>query len=978
MRNEWIYGFATSIRERILLLKDHYKNSDTSPYILAWRKRKTLVSDEKFQLMLDNYKITEEEFGIGIKSLTENDLKILFEYVSTQNWFIRHQELFNLIAPMSYNGIESSLRFHIAFVDKTLQNYLSENTGLQLSSCALNAILDSVKEELLLIAQRTLVWDVHETKKRINTPCYDKEEELIKYQYIRFSSPEKTKLFFSEYPTLSRLLSERVQFYVDNIIFFFNSILSSANKLSDTFSLNMPFHIQRFHFSNGDSHNSGKRPIIFTVNGVKLVYKFHSADNLLSYNEFLTYIDSFIDFNLYKVTCISNKNYSFEEFVTYTTCSNETDITIFYRNYGYLTALFHFLGTTDIHMENIIAHYSSPVLIDTETLLGVEERRSSSSNYTKNSYAETNSVILSGLLPMQKYWKRQLDVSALNGSMQKIPYKVRKLKNEKRSDIIYHLEEVYLTPAQNVPMLMNKKITYENYTQIIEDGYLKMISLLKQHTYSIFLKLNELFCNKKIRVLLRDTQDYENFITFSTHPSCMVDYIEREKIFENLWEHSFINNNIVELEIDALLKHDIPYFFTETSSLNIQSEHSTIESFFSISTIDKLYTHITSLSLKRIRLSQLLLKESINTLNFKEQNFMIKNRNPDVKSNLLRYAANIGDQIIETLILNEKQGFAIWPYLLKDETNSISITYPDNNLYNGTSGLFIFFSILNEIFPKPSYKYTLCILEKELLSDTYLDAEYHSAYWGIGVNISISYLLYHFTKDKKHLESLKIHLNMLRKNQKLISSVEWLYGSSSIISLLVTIYKDLGLDIANDILLDLISDFSIPNTCYPGFAHGYSGMLYALTKAEIILPINTIRKLNDTLFSLTLSKLQEQDLSLTNSWCNGTTGINRAIHAYCKLRNIPPVNTVAKFNVTESCLCHGTFGVFSCIIEKYQNSIITYAQYLNNVKQLLEEPLVAKSDKLIIPIDLFTGLAGIGYQLLHIMFPNDILDILFF
>lgn len=75
MKNEWIYGFATSLKERISLLKIYYDNLDTTTSLQAWRKRKTLLTNSQFTSMLKERKITEHEFGLGVMPLEEEQLK---------------------------------------------------------------------------------------------------------------------------------------------------------------------------------------------------------------------------------------------------------------------------------------------------------------------------------------------------------------------------------------------------------------------------------------------------------------------------------------------------------------------------------------------------------------------------------------------------------------------------------------------------------------------------------------------------------------------------------------------------------------------------------------------------------------------------------------------------------------------------------------------------------------------------------------
>lgn len=281
MKNEWIYGFATSLKERISLLKIYYDNLDTTTSLQAWRKRKTLLTNSQFTSMLKERKITEHEFGLGVMPLEEEQLKILFKYVKTQNWYIRHKNFFNIPASFNQNSLETALRFHIEYMNRQINDYLQNYPDIQLSTNALKSIKRALTDDLLAIAQRTLVWDVHDVLKRALISSPNKKEELTQYLKYRFATSEKTELFFLEYPTLSRLLSDRVYYFIQNLCYFFDSLLNSSKELADTFLIQKPYFISNLQFTNGDSHNLGQRPLTVDVNQNKLVFKFHSGQNLI-------------------------------------------------------------------------------------------------------------------------------------------------------------------------------------------------------------------------------------------------------------------------------------------------------------------------------------------------------------------------------------------------------------------------------------------------------------------------------------------------------------------------------------------------------------------------------------------------------------------------------------------------------------------------------------------------------------------------
>lgn len=83
-----------------------------------------------------------------------------------------------------------------------------------------------------------------------------------------------------------------------------------------------------------------------------------------------------------------------------------------------------------------------------------------------------------------------------------------------------------------------------------------MLSWLCKNSKAIYTRIYEDFHTSPIRVVLRDTQDYHNFLDFSTHPSCMVDYIEREKYLKIF--------GAIHLSLPKLLCMKLPHYIDMT------------------------------------------------------------------------------------------------------------------------------------------------------------------------------------------------------------------------------------------------------------------------------------------------------------------------------------------------------------------------------------------------------------------------------
>lgn len=972
--NEYFYGLATSIKERAEIFKDIFPKDKTLSSLKTWRNRKTLLNDADFNNMLRELNLSFEEFDLAVSELTDKKIRFLYSYVKEQEWYKLHTSLFHYDLPCRELDIDTSLRFHVHYFIKEITKYV-KNTTITISENALHNWANKLKNDLLSISKPTLVWDVHDIKERYNIDLNDPKKEFISYLESRFGDSRSTKQFFLEYPALSRLLATRLSYAITNFKLFIDSLVESSQQLSINFNLKEPYLISEVHCQSSDSHNGGKSIVIFAINQKKLVYKYHSNETLVFFNKFIKLLNEISPhFSLYSLKCISSPSYSIEEFVEYKSCNTIEEIQNYYYKYGILVALSHFLGATDLHMENLIAHGNTPVLIDVETLFLAEERRIYSNEYTKARFMEINSVIISGLLPMHRYWKRQLDFSALNGVRQKLPYKVRRLINTQSSDIIFKLEETYLEPSKNVPMLNNKAITFNDYSPEIENGYLDTMQLLIEHRKLIINFIYQNLNNCKVRVLLRDTQDYSNFLGYSNHPSCMSDYIEHEKVLENLWNHSFITNNVVKYEVEALSCCDIPYFFTYVSSFNLHTNEVILHDFFSKNMKQLLFEHINKISEKQIDFSLLLINEALDSIKSEYKAIPIIRRS-EHPSKLISFALDIKEYIMENIFFDSNNNLVIWPELENvDAITSYSIKYPDSNFYDGTAGLFTFLYALKYYTGEDNK--ILLILENEIFSGT-PSSNIISAFYGYGARILSAYILFKLTGEQKFNEYMNNNIEFLLNICLENVSWEWLNGVASLVCLLCRISVNTDNKNANLLLHKIISTLNINyiNNSM-GFAHGIAGTLYSLIEANKLIKDDSI----DNLIFEFYKRLSFSEKIANTSWFNGSLGINKAIQTFLTyhagiINSNATINPV--FNRSNSCISNGMYGSINYFIEKFKSKHYTDNEKTNFIDKLINQPICLNSFHNFCPLGLFNGLSGIGYQLLR-LYDTTLFDILFF
>lgn len=975
LNNEYLYGYATNMEERIKVLSITEENKTLSN-LKKWRNRKSLLSDSDFKHMLAIRNISEIQYDLAVSPLNQSSLKKLFTYVTKQEWFKIHKKIFSIDRTYTPDSVKSALYFHVQFYMDFASELSHKYNEIAFDNSCLKLLEENITTQLMNLAQKTLVWDVHAKLDEDSLECLNDSDALKYYLNERFGN-NSTEYFFLEYPTLSRLLAERIIYAMDNLQIIIDSFYNYRYEVTKIFGIRLPFAINAIESHKGDSHNRGKATTILKINNITLVYKFRSNDILNKYNTLLSLLEkNNPDFKSYKILHIVGKDFCIEEFIENENCMNENDIVEYYKNYGHLVALTYWLGSSDLHKENLIAKGSYPVIIDLETLLRAEERRTYSEDFTKIKYFESNSVISTGMLPMEKYWKKQLDYSALNGIKQKLPFKVRKLLNEDSSKIAFELCEAYTKPANNIPILNGKRITYEDYCQYIQISFEEMLLWLNKNGNSIYKQIEKDFNSTIIRIVLRDTQDYCNFLAFSTHPSCMVDYIEREKIFENLWNNSFIDSQIVLHEVAALCRHDIPYFYTSTCSKDIFSLDGKVEKFFSHNILTTLRSHNASITQYNIDYSTFLLGESLGCLSSKCKPVVL--RSTHTSENIFMDKANdIASRILDNVIINTKEKTVLWPEPI-NQGETILIDYPDSNLYNGSAGLFVFFYLLNKLNPNYKYSRILHSLEYEVFHSNHL-SDFESAFYGRSSRISAAFIAYYFDKDLKFYHYLIEYLSETKKYASNIKSWDWIRGKSSLMALLVTIYEECHLPIIKSILKALVSDIDYIDVAEIGFAHGYSGILYALLRTNEILKDANIDKKIIELHKIIVKQLQINN-TYSPAWCNGTIGINKALCEFSKHypgNNIDFIEPTKGYIQNNSCICHGTFSDIS-LYNKINRGEVTDDFYRIELNDFARKELFLCGYRQFIPLGLFSGLSGIGYQLIHCVSPDNTLELLFF
>ncbi|WP_207695703.1 hypothetical protein DOK67_0001599 [Enterococcus sp. DIV0212c] len=1017
---------ATSIRQRHALLKEYYSKNqmtysgDHLENYTSWRKRPTTVTDERFKEILQSMQLTEEDFDFAIKKLTSDEKEYIYAAISDDEWVKTTQKVLEQEDYFSGDILDEKkvsftyvLRLHIDYFKKQLKQILTKYPTIQVRETAINDFVEEIINRFMEIGLRTLVYDLHVEKETMHfSESMNEKEEFQQYLVNRFDTKQKLAVFFTQYPVVTRLYAEIIHFQLANFEALIQAITESETELSQLFKIDTPISLTNIKMGAGDSHDRGKSVAILTFNNkVDLVFKPKNLIISERFDRFVREINKIDDsFDFYLTTKIVKENYTFEERLIHTSCQSEEEVIQYYRQFGQTIGLVYLLNGNDFHLENVMAIGKNPVLIDLETIIQNHLPMQDSQNaITKIMQENGESVVMSGLVPIYLFEERTgvngatqgIQLSALNGGEQKLPYKVLKVVNFDSVNMQFMYQEHITDAAENIPLLNGEKVDFVPYIETIFAGFKEFSAFALKNKQALVTLAENIFSDCLVRNVIKPTQSYGDLLDYSSHPTCMVDYIEREKLFENLWMHDYSNSKPVPYEVRDMLQHDVPIFFNRTSSRNlIASQGEVIPEMYQEKAIDLEMARLKNFSKEQEEQQVDYLKTSFglyHATDLQEKTIPLKQ-----VETFLNGSIAVGEAILEAAFLG-KDSIA-WKNIEETAPDHYVVHVMNENFYDGITGMYLYFSELYHVTGDTQFKKAYELAEALVLKlqTDYLDSV--SAFYGSVAAIYPLLYTYQYNGKTNLLQAAESIAKryMTRYDRNAIENYDWTSGTASIVKVFVHLYQVTSNDIYFEFAKQLISDLDHTKIIQGGFAHGYSGVIYAINsvlKVESDPELTLLIKKYLAKERLTFDTEQEGWLDLrpvppmvNDLWCYGSTGIGIA---YLDLINSDfedqrlteevqiAAKRLLKQEKRDDCLCHGYFGDLEFLIEYGKTSIATEQQ-----KEEIQARIKKANQKIVdkkytfeglptIPkYGLFTGLAGIGHQLLRIHDANLVADIL--
>ncbi|NUU59120.1 type 2 lanthipeptide synthetase LanM family protein [Paenibacillus agri] len=994
------------MKEREALLGLQFKSIDQGTQtgeIERWRKNTLLLDDSRFRSRLAADHWAEEKFGeIITAEIDPEQFPAILPKDCPHDWFglpelaeaLRLNRAIPLQGPVSLKLV-SAFRPFLLWAAQKWDKQIHELSDIEQfvnTDSVREKLLSELADCLLQCGARTLVLELHVAKKLGELKGKTPEERFHSFVKQKIHDTDGLEFIYREYPMLARILMIRTCFIVEAVLEAVTRFKYDHAEIITALALPQDkSRLESFSAGMGDAHQQGRSVMRLRLeSGAELMYKPKPLGVSLHFSKLLDWMNlkGFTP-SFQPLLVLDKDTYGWEEYITAGSCETSAEVARFYQRLGGLLAVLYSTRGTDFHMENVIARGEHPVPIDLETLF----HNNPALDFPDTADVEAkkkivDSVIGTGLLPLLLYQNEEgfgVEMSGIGGAgEQQLPFPILQVENDDTDAMRFVRKASNSGSSNNRPMLDGKDTLASDFVDDIVFGFRQACSILRLNLTQLLDESDgplASFRQDTIRIILRPTQFYANFLMETSHPNYTKDALEREKLLDRLW-YTVLDERAISSEREDLLYGDIPYFTTTPASRDLfDSRGKRIIDFFPETSFDLAVQRLITLDEKEEErqthwiISSILGSAEWNTSGQKCCNAgsspcVVKSAGDDSPAHkntiveintqeYIKHAAEIGDYLLEQAIYNKNRSDATWIGVGMNYRGQWNVSAMKGGLYDGTAGPALFLAYLGMVTGEQAYSDTARLALQTSLASLPFHANFSSAFYG---QASILYTLSHFislgaaeASWREIQRNLVDHLGTIVGNDH---CYDLLGGAAGVIPVLLQVYKQFGNEQALAVAIDYgkhLLSHAIPasgGTAWPsllatrkplaGFGHGSAGIAMAL---QLLWEESGIAQFNKyaestlaferVLFSPEHSNwadLRKDDPAVyqSNYWCHGSAGIGLGRLLMYNTQGInKPILHAEILAATEAtlnhgigashCLCHGDMGNSELLL---QSSII--------------------------------------------------------
>jgi type 2 lantibiotic biosynthesis protein LanM len=375
---------------------------------------------------------------------------------------------------------------------------------------------------------------------------------------------------FARYPVLARMLGQTAVDAADAVVELAARLHADRERLTaGLFAGVGPGALVRVELGRGDAHQGNRSVAVLHFEGGAVVYKPRPLDQHALLDEAVAWLDGLVPgLGPRTPRTVRGEGYGWLEFIEHRWCDSITAADRFYRRQGALLALLYVMDGTDVHYENLIACGDQPVLVDAETLLHSGLPFAMTVGDDPAARALAASVHRTGLLPYLLIGDNgAMDLSALGRTEGgQYPSDVLCLEGVGTDEMRVVRAPVAGATGLNQPLSGAHPAGQADHRAALLAGFRAGYEAIALHRDELLDEDGFLtrWSRFPARLLVRPTRLYTTLLEESTHPDLLRDALARDAVFALLWTESAgdgARQRLIEEEIADLWRGDVPVFF---------------------------------------------------------------------------------------------------------------------------------------------------------------------------------------------------------------------------------------------------------------------------------------------------------------------------------------------------------------------------------------------------------------------------------
>lgn len=383
--------------------------------------------------------------------------------------------------------------------------------------------------------------------------------------------------FLCAYPVLVRVIAQSCDFAVAGCAELTERFGDDrAAIVADLLGGADPGPLVGIDLGKGDPHQRGRAVAVLRfADGRRVVYRPRDVEAHQRFAALVDRVNDLVpDLALRVPAAVARPGYGWLEFVDAAPLAHPEDADRFYRGLGGLLSLLHIVHAGDMHYQNVIAAGDRPVPVDLETLF---HPRFAAARAVSDPAAEAlaESVYRTSLLPVMVVGEQGVvDCSGLGGDAGELePDSVLDWADPGTDLMRPVLSPRPFRPARNRPTLHGREVEPSEHESAVLTGFRLGYDALSRHRDKIAAVLRAC-AETEVRVVVRPTRGYVALLDQATDPSALADALDRERVFDVLWT-SAANDparwRLCPAETVDLWAGDVPLFTARPGGVDLRT-----------------------------------------------------------------------------------------------------------------------------------------------------------------------------------------------------------------------------------------------------------------------------------------------------------------------------------------------------------------------------------------------------------------------